>query len=210
MFSTEELGSLKDGWVFETQSCYFDPLVGFATEWSAMDGPFAVADLEVTGVDALTDEIVEFAAIRVNSSGEIESELSLLAKVSQRLPDLILETGISQIDVDACGRSQDSAMNEFMAFLGNRPVFIHSAPFDVAFLRVAVQRLQRPFPNAVYDIEDIAFMTWPEFGLEGLGAIARNLGIGRPRKRALDDAHIGLTALLLAREYASKFEGGNT
>lgn len=49
-------------------------------------------------------------------------------------------------------------------------------------------------------------MTWTKFGLEGLGSIAHNLGIGRPRKRAIDDAHIGLAAPLLAREYARIFQ----
>ena len=48
----------------------------------------------------------------------------------------------------------------------------------------------------------MAFMTWLEFGLEELGANAHNLGIVRPRKRAIDDAHIGLSAFLLAREHA--------
>lgn len=82
----------------------------------------SVVDLEVTGVDALTDEIVELAAILVNSSGVIESELSLLANVNQRLPNLVQKTVIGLIDVNACDRWQDAAMDLFMAFLGRRPV----------------------------------------------------------------------------------------
>ena len=50
--------------------------------WAATRQPFIVADLETTGLNAETDEVLEFAAVQVTPDGGIAGEFSTLVRVS--------------------------------------------------------------------------------------------------------------------------------
>lgn len=168
--------------------------------WAATQAPFAVADLETTGLKADTAEILELAAVLVEPNGSVTSEFSLLVRTQQPVPAEITKlTGITQADVDSHGQTLPDALTAFLAHIGNRPVFFHNARFDQSFLSVACTKYKLNFANAVHDTLPLARRTWPSLGTYKLGTLAEHVGAAAPKHRALGDARATLAVLLAAR-----------
>jgi DNA polymerase-3 subunit epsilon len=167
---------------------------------AATHAPFVVADLETTGLKVDSAEIIELAAVLVEPSGSVTSELSLLVKPQQPIPAEITKlTGITQAEVDAQGQPLAHALTAFLEHIGERPVFFHNAPFDQRFLRAACAMTKLKFKNAVHDTLPLARHTWPTIGTYKLDALAEHVGVTAPQHRALGDANAALAVLLAAR-----------
>lgn len=176
--------------------------VGAAADaaWAATRQPFVVADLETTGLNVETDEVLEFAAVQVDPDGEITEELSVLVRVSARVPTEITQlTGIKQEDVDREGRPLSEAIKAFATFVGTRPVFFHNAPFDQSFIKKASSLGKVKFSNPVHDTLPLSRKTWPSLGTYKLAALAEHVGAAAPTHRGLADAKATLAVLLAAR-----------
>lgn len=172
--------------------------------WAATRVPFAVADLETTGLDAESAEILEFAAVLVEPDGSVASEFSMLVRPQNPIPAEITQiTGITQADVDAHGQPLALALAAFLKHIGNRPLFFHNAPFDTAFIGAATARNKLNFKNSVHDTLPIARRAWPTLGIYKLGVLAAHIGAAVPTHRALGDAHAALAVLLAARKRAT-------
>lgn len=177
--------------------------VALAAAWSAMKQPFVVADLETTGLNAKSDEILEFAAVLVTPSGAITSEFSVLVRAKNPIPSTITNiTGITQTDVNQQGRPLTEAMAAFMEFIGSRPIFFHNAPFDLGFLRQVEAVTKQKFSNQLHDTLPIAWTAWPSLGTYKLSTLARHVGAPMPTHRGLTDAKAALAVLLAARAKA--------
>ena len=173
---------------------------GIDAAWAATNAPFVVADLETTGFSAGTDEILEFAAVRVSSSGEIEAESSVLVQAKRPVPPAItVLTGITQRDIDHEGRPLAEAMKAFLAFVGARPVFFHNAPFDMRFIKAAASTTGLKFANPVHDTLPMARAAWPGLGSYKLSLLAEHVGAPSPTHRALFDVKTTLAVLLSAQ-----------
>jgi DNA polymerase-3 subunit epsilon len=192
----------KDGLMFESDGCYFDLAIEFEAQWAATNELFIVADLETTGPDAEFDEVLEFAAILVDAFGSVISEFSMLVRITQSVPEFITElTGITQSDVDLDGRPLGEAMSAFLDFIGSRPIFIHHASFDEAFLFKVAKQSHQSFNNIVYDTLSISMLTWPSIDSHRIEALAEHVGATNLTiLRALDYAQMTLAVLLAARE----------
>ncbi len=167
---------------------------------AATKQPFVVADLETTGLNAATDELLEFAALKVDPSGTVTAEFSVLVRVARPVPDVITKlTGISQADVDREGQPLADAMRTFLAFVESRPVFFHNAPFDQGFLKSAGAQARLKFGNPVHDTLVMARAAWPSLGTYKLAALAGHVGAPAPTHRGLADARATLAVLLAAR-----------
>ncbi len=173
--------------------------------WTAMRVPFAVADLETTGLRSDSAEIVELAAVLVDPDGSVTSEFSVFVKTQQRIPKEITQlTGITQAEIDSKGRPLVDALSAFLAHLGDRPCFFHNAPFDHSFLRTACTQTKLKFENSVHDTLPIARRVWPSLGTYKLSALARHIEVAAPTHRALGDARVTLAVLLAAHEKAKE------
>ena len=139
------------------------------TAWAATTQSFVVADLETTGLNAESDEVLEFAAVQVDPSGVVTARFSTLVRVTRAIPDVITKlTGITQVDADRDGLPLEAAMQRFLAFVGSRPVFFHNAPFDVGFIKRVAAQTRTKFPNVVHDTLPMARAAWPGLGTHKL------------------------------------------
>jgi DNA polymerase III subunit epsilon len=171
--------------------------------WAATQVPFVVADLETTGLNADTAEILELAAVLVEPDGSVTAEFSILVKTQQPVPAEITRlTGITQADLDISGKPLSSALAAFLAHIGDHPVFFHNAPFDKGFLTAACTKTNMAFKNAVFDTLLLARRAWPSLGTYKLDVLARHVGVATSTHRALGDARATLAVLIAARATA--------
>ncbi|MEK7763384.1 MAG: 3'-5' exonuclease [Nitrospirota bacterium] len=168
---------------------------------AATRGPFAVADLETTGLMVENAEILELAALLVDPDGSVTSEFSMLVKIQCPVPaDIARLTGISQSEVDMKGQTLAFALEAFIRHVGERPIFFHNAPFDQAFLKAACLKTNQCLANQFYDTLPLARHSWPSLSTHKLAALAEHVGGIRPNHRGLGDAHATLAVLLAARD----------
>jgi DNA polymerase III epsilon subunit-like protein len=169
--------------------------------WAATHQPFIVADLETTGLNAETDEVLEFAAVQVTPDGSIASEFSTLVRVSRQVPAEITRlTGITQDVIDRQGLPLADAMKSFAAFVGAHPIFFHNAPFDQGFIKKAASQSNVKFVNTVHDTLPLARQAWPSLVTYKLATLAQHVGASAPTHRGLEDAKATLAVLLAARQ----------
>ena len=191
------------GWTFTEDRAIFNPVVGFSKEWGAMSKPYAIVDLEVTGIHAESDEILEFAALLVEPSGAITSEFSALVKGEQPLKHEIIEiVDITQALVDLEGKPLADAMTAFLEFVGNRPAFIHHAEFYQSFLHKAGEKTGQVFSNNVYDLLFMAMMIWPDWSPHSSNRLMKRLGLPQVQGGTIGDAKSTLAILLATRDEA--------
>ena len=173
--------------------------------WDATTQPFAVADLETTGINAETDEVIEFAVLRVEPSGTVAGHFACLVRPSKPIPEVITRlTGITQAEVERSGVSLADAMKAFIEFVGVQPVFFHNARFDEGFLRRAASVTKTKFANAVHDTLPMARRAWPSLGTYKLALLSEYLSCAAPSHRALPDATAALAVLLAARDITKR------
>lgn len=177
-----------------------EAVAGVGAALAAAAQPFMVADLETTGLRAGEHNILEFAALQVAPDGKVQDTFSALVRVAGSLPpEIVLLTGITDEDIAREGLPLADALGAFLAFVGDRPVFFHNAPFDQGFLREATAKAKKQFSNPVHDTLPLARRAWPELDSFRLGVLADHLGVSAPNHRALSDAHAALAVLLAAR-----------
>ncbi len=168
---------------------------------TAMSQPFVVVDVETTGLDAETDELLEIGAVLADPSGAVTQEFSVLVRPSREVPFAITElAGITQAMVDAEGRPLSVALRQFLGRIGDRPLLCHNAPFDASFLQAAARAAKLHFRNPVHDTMPLVRKAWPELGSYRLSALVARACGRRPTHRALSDARATLDVLLAARK----------
>ena len=151
---------------------------------------FVVFDLETTGLDPHRHEIIEFGAIRVIRDSTQFPVYSSLVKPTNKIPRKITElTGITQAMVDEDGVSIETALDAFIAFIGDRPLVAYNAPFDKGFMDAALSRAghsQRlPEPSCALKLARRAWRGLPSYKLT---ALAERFGLDpRDSHRALED-----------------------
>lgn len=168
-------------------------------------GEFIVADLETTGLDSDSDEIIEIAALSCNSKGDVIGELSVLVKPSTPLTSEIVQlTGISDEMLTADGVSLVEAFNRLVHFADSKPIFFHNSNFDSAFLRAASNKTKIRLENPIYDTLTMARKVFPKLKSYRLSSLANALGLPEPKHRARDDAMCALGLLLSIRKSYAK------
>ena len=141
-------------------------------------------DLETTGLDDAKDAIIEVGAVKFRGSDTLDTFHSL-ANPHRRIPAHIAAlTGIRQPELNTAPDFEHIAA-DLTDFIGESPLVIQTAQFDLGFLR----RNGVSLSNPVVDTYDLAYVLRP--GMQGysLRAMAQELDIQyTARHRALDDA----------------------
>ena len=143
-------------------------------------------DIETTGLDAVSDSIIEIGAIRFNKR-RIEDEFSTLINPGRTIPSFITKlTGITNAMVRS-SPTIDDVLQELEDFVADLPILGHNIQFDLSFFKeFGLFRY-----NDALDTYDMASVLLPNAGRYNLGALGLYFGIPIPAThRALDDARV--------------------
>lgn len=156
---------------------------------SALDQrSFVAVDSETTGLSAQAGHrLVELAAVRFTLAGEVEYWRSLLWPHRPISPGAQRVHGITSADLQ-CAPCFGEVAADFLAFVGESPLVMHNAPFDAAFLAVALAESGYHYQAPLFDT---LRLLRAHFRLRSnrLGAAAHAFRLpSRPTHRALDDA----------------------
>ena len=163
------------------------PIVAGECDRSIHD-EFVAFDIETTGLSQLTERITEIGAV-IFRDGEIGERFQTFVNPEKPIPPEITElTGIKDRDVfDA--PSEETALKNFIAFVGNRPVIAHNADFDTGFLGECAERHGIDFNPIIIDTLPLARCLLPDLKRFKLDIVAGRLGLPDFRHhRASDDA----------------------
>ena len=148
-----------------------------------MRGECIAFDIEMTGLDEKTDEIIEIGIVKLEN-GSILDEYESFVKPSIPIPaDITHLTGIDAEDVkDAPPLEQ--ILPELKDFFGQAPVIAHDTKRDMAFM--GKHGLLKA--NPVIDTYELARILMPSASSYSLGSLTAALGIPHKPHRALNDA----------------------
>lgn len=150
---------------------------------------FVVVDLETTGLQPVTDDIIEMAALCVEN-GQIISEYQCFIRTEKPVPPAITElTGITSQTLKQKGISLDQAMQDLLDLAGQAPLVFHNAAFDHRFLLMACKRcVIDALPNRVEDTLALARRKLKHLPDYKLSTLATHFGIAQTTShRAMDD-----------------------
>ncbi len=152
---------------------------------------YIAIDIESTGVEADTGEIIEVAVLRfrLEKGGTVRvlDEWQTFVRPQNPIPYKITNlTGIRQSDVESAP-SFNQIRERLRQFLGNYPIVGHSVESDIGFLR----RAQFELTNPALDTYELATLVMPQQGNYSLKAVSEALGVGAAEAhRALADARM--------------------
>jgi len=149
---------------------------------------YVVIDLEMTGLNAKTDRILEVAAVRVRD-GKAEATFSAIINPGVKLNEKVLElTGISQEQADS-GASYDETIQQFLDFLGEDVLVGQNVIFDFSFLKQWAVNHKIVLEKQAVDTLKLARQFLPSEQKKDLESLCTYFEIPRVNAhRALDDA----------------------
>lgn len=149
---------------------------------------YTVIDLEMTGLDAKTDAIIEVGAVRVRG-GEITDTYHALLRTGRSLPEKVTElTGITE-EMMRSGCEPKQAMDEFFTFVGEDILVGQNLIFDYSFLKQWAVNHKFSFERNAVDTLKLARQFLPQEQKKDLESLCRYFGVEREHAhRALEDA----------------------
>lgn len=149
---------------------------------------YVVIDLEMTGLNAKKDRILETGAVRVRGGRVVESCSALICPGVKVSPEVTELTGITQEMADH-GRDPEAAMAEFFKFLGEDVLVGQNVIFDYSFLKQWAVNHKFSFERKAVDTLKLARKFLPAEQKKDLESLCLKFGIIRQNAhRALNDA----------------------
>jgi DNA polymerase-3 subunit epsilon len=164
----------------------------------------AVLDLELTGGNAKTEEIIEVGAVKLTPAGP--AEFDALNDPGRPIPPFI--TGLTGIS-DRMVRGSpplDETLHKLHSFLTGCTVVVQDAVQDLTFLSLRFARLNLELDFPLVDTLNLSRRALPGRRRRGLDALSRLYDVSIPRRhRALDDAR---ATLAITRQLYFTLAGG--
>lgn len=160
---------------------------------------FVVFDLETTGLNCDSDEIIEFGAVKIKN-GKVTETFSCFVKPKNPIPsDATAINGITNDMVrDAYGINQ--VLPDFHLFCKDTILVAYNIPFDYGFINVAGKSMGLQFNNEQLDVLLIAKDRLPGLKNYKLSTVCANAGVSLVgAHRAVNDA--AATAELFIKIY---------
>jgi len=170
-----------------------DSVLAFA-ERARSGGEFVVVDVETTGTDPKSADLVEVAAVRVKG-GKVVKEFSTLVNPGRPIVGHQMH-GLTDADVKGAPSPAEAA-RKVLEFVGDAPLVGHSVGFDIGFLEEALGDGTRVAQGSYLDTFVIAREGYPDLENYRLGTLAAFFGIELTQAhRALPDARATAELLL--------------
>lgn len=153
-----------------------------------MINEYVVLDLEMTGLSAKTDQIIEIGAVKIKDNAIVEC-FGGLVNPSCKIPTRVVElTGITDEMVRE-GLDKDEAVSDLLDFLDGQILVGQNINFDYSFLKQWAVNHKRPLEMKACDTLKIARVLLPADQPKKLEALCSYFDIERAREhRAMDDA----------------------
>jgi DNA polymerase III epsilon subunit family exonuclease len=168
---------------------YLEPQTGSVLAFAdraRTGGEFVVVDVETTGTDPKSADLVEVAAVRVKG-GKVVDEFSTLVNPGRPIVGNQMH-GLTDKDVKGAPSPAEAA-RRVLDFVGDAPFVGHSVGFDIGFIEEAVGDGTRLAPGSYLDTFVIAREGYPDLENYKLGTLAAFFGIELTQAhRALPDA----------------------
>ena len=165
------------------------PMVTNPKDKKIDDEEFVVFDIETTGLNSHTNEIIEIGAVKIKA-GRIVDRYSQLINPGRPIPYHITEiTSITDEQV-ANEPKIDKVIGKFVDFIGDAVLVAHNAPFDMGFIKRDIKKyLNIDYQCSVIDTLQMARDLFPDLKKYGLGDLNKTLGLALEKHhRAVDDS----------------------
>ncbi len=169
-----------------------------------MTDTYVSLDLEMTGLSAKTDRIIEIGAVKV-AGGEVIDTFSSYVNPHTEVDARVLElTGIRQEDLKHAPDLTE-LLPDLLTFLGDHVLLGHRILTDYSFLKRAVVNAKGTFERSGIDTLKLSRKMYPSLPAKRLSDMCAYFGITIEAHRAIGDARA--THLLfeeLKKAYADK------
>ena len=165
------------------------PMVTNPKDKKIDDEEFVVFDIETTGLNSHTNEIIEIGAVKIKA-GRIVDRYSQLINPERPIPYHITEiTSITDEQV-ANEPKINEVIGKFVDFVGDAVLVAHNAPFDMGFIKRDIKKyLNIDYQCSVIDTLQMARDLFPDLKKYGLGDLNKTLGLALEKHhRAVDDS----------------------
>ncbi|MBL3641914.1 PolC-type DNA polymerase III [Peribacillus frigoritolerans] len=165
------------------------PIVYNEAHIALADATYVVFDVETTGLSAVYDTIIEFAAVKIRD-GDIIDRFESFANPHHPLSNTTIElTGITD-DLVENAPEVSEVLEKFKDWAGDAILVAHNAAFDMGFLNIGYKNLGYPkASNPVLDTLELARFLYPEFKNHRLNTLCKKFDIDLTQHhRAIYDA----------------------
>ena len=133
-----------------------------------------VFDVESTGTDAMKDEIVQIAAIRIGKDGETKETFMRFLRNEKSVGSSETVHGFSDAFLRENGEPPQKVLTDFLEFLRGAMIVGHNVTYDISILTSELERLGLPEPDFIgyFDTLDVFrrfYPNLPNHKLEFLG-----------------------------------------
>ncbi len=149
---------------------------------------YTVVDLEMTGLAAKLDKIIEIGAVRVRG-GEVADTYAMLVDPQVPIPEKVTAlTGITD-EMAADGEDMDKAVQGLIDFIGDDVLVGQNINFDYSFIKQWAVNHKLSLAMSAYDTLKLARRYLPADMPKKLESLCEYFDINRENAhRALDDA----------------------
>lgn len=149
-----------------------------------------VFDVESTGTDVTEDEIIQIAAIKLNSKGSVIGKFERFIKNNKSVGTSQYVHGFTDSFLQENGEDKRKVLLEFCEFIKNSIIVGHNVQFDINILTSELKRLKMNSINikGFYDTLDIYRRFYPEASNHKLETLSKIFNTkNKPSHDAMDD-----------------------
>ncbi len=152
------------------------------------DTVFCALDIETTGINPLSEKIIEIGIIKFKMDSNIQKFSTLINPLKEIPENIIAIHGITD-DMVKNEKPIKDIMPSIMKFIGCNPLVIQNPSFDIAFIEMELRRLNMSYP--IFTAYDTVAMSRKTYQLNNykLPTLCEHLNIQCHHHRALPDAN---------------------